>query len=243
MGPRCMNRIKRAGWNQNAKPCDRERIPRERAITILVRMNQGLQFGDPSLDLLLGVPGTGKVRVVREWGPGIAPFDGTAPILNVGGFQPGVVIVGDAPLVRETMGVTHIIAQVHLPDVEVHELTLMTSERHGTLLRNEGITGVLLARRDVLEIVVETRLPPGPQDRLSPRAMEDGQGGTGGGNLVPIGVQIHPTPTILVGTVRRSQMLKQSLLLLLCASYSMPIPHQMTTVRTRFQCWHSDSSR
>jgi hypothetical protein len=99
---------------------------------------------------------------------------GPAPELHVGGLQLGVVVVGDAPLVREAMGVTIVIPQVHLSDVEVHELTLVRSESHGTLLGGKRITGVLLACRDVLEIGAETRLPLGPQDGLFSRAVKDG---------------------------------------------------------------------
>jgi hypothetical protein len=64
------------------------------------------------------------------------------------------VIIGNAPLFGEAMGVTIVITQVHLPDVEVHELALVRSERHRTLLGRKRIAGVLLASRDVLEIKI-----------------------------------------------------------------------------------------
>jgi hypothetical protein len=121
--------------------------------------------------VLSGIPGTGKVRIIRKRWPRTTPVAGPAPILHICGFQLGIVVVGDVPLVRETMGMPIEMTQVHLPDIEVHELTFLRKQWHQVLLGLERVVGVLLARRNVLSVIKETRLSLGPFHRLSSRSL------------------------------------------------------------------------
>jgi hypothetical protein len=85
-------------------------------------MNQRTQLGYPGFDVFSGVPGTGQVRIVRERRIGATPVAGPTPILHVSRFQLQIVIIGDAAFLGETVGMAVVLPEMHLSDVEVHEL-------------------------------------------------------------------------------------------------------------------------
>jgi hypothetical protein len=118
------------------------------------------------------------------------------------------MVVGDATLIRETMGMTVELTQVHLPDVEVHELSFVRGQGHGLfLLGLERVVGVQHTRRITLNIRREPSISTRPCFGLSLRPTKDRELGVGWKDPILSRVQIYSAMTLGVRTIRGSQMI------------------------------------
>jgi hypothetical protein len=103
-----------------------DRVPlRGLVVTFSFRMNERFQFGDPGLDLLLRPPGTREAGIVGERGIRSTPVARPAPVFHIGRLELEKVMIGNASNGRETMGMTVVLSEMHLSDVEIHELAFL----------------------------------------------------------------------------------------------------------------------
>jgi hypothetical protein len=118
------------------------------------------------------------------------------------------MVVGDAPLVRESMGMTVELTQVHLPDVEVHELSFVRGQGHELfLLGLERVVGVQQTRGITLDVRREPSNLHRPCFGLSLRPTKDRELGVGWKDAILSRVQIHSAMTFGVRTIRGSLMI------------------------------------
>jgi hypothetical protein len=88
-------------------------------------MGERPQLGDPGLEPFFGIPGTRKRGIVGNGGIRSIPVARSAPIFHIGWLELEIVTVGDTSFGGEAVGVTILLTEVHLSDVEIHELAFL----------------------------------------------------------------------------------------------------------------------